>query len=96
MIKIRQGMYSLNEPTKFVRKAILRNELKHPGNPVLDWNIRNAQVVSDHQKNEMLSKSHSAGKIDGLAALINGARLILDTEPPRQKSIYKTGGFRSI
>lgn len=82
MTKVRQGVYTLNEPTKFIQTACLRGELKHSNNLVLNWNVQNAQVVYDKIRNLMLSKLHSTGKIDGLAAIVTGTRCVLDAGTP--------------
>lgn len=95
MTKVRQGFLTLNEPTKQFRDLILRRELRHPGNPIYDWNIRNCQVVKDTSQNIKLSKEHSGGKIDGAAATINALRCILDAPQPKQ-SVYSTRGIRRL
>lgn len=91
--KVRQGILTLNEPTKFIQVAALRGDLKQPGNKVLDWNVQNAQVIYDKVRNMMISKLHSTGKIDGLAAVITGTRCVLDagTPDPDTSSHFKDG-----
>lgn len=82
MVKIRQGFLTLNEPTKRFRDLVLSYEFGHNGNAILNYNIQSAQVVFDRNKNEMISKLHSTGRIDGLAAIHDALRLAMDAPPP--------------
>jgi phage terminase large subunit-like protein len=72
MVPFRQGMVSLNEPTKFLLRILLDNQLRHGGNPVLRWMASNAAAETDSAGNLKPSKKCSGEKIDGIIALIMG------------------------
>ncbi len=69
-VPMRQGFGSLSAPTKSLEKAILSQELRHDGHPVLRWNISNAAVEQDPVGNIKLSKKASTERIDGAYALV--------------------------
>ena len=69
-VAMRQGFASLSAPTKALEKAILGQQLRHDGHPVLRWNLSNVSVESDATGNLKLSKKVSTERIDGAAALV--------------------------
>ena len=68
--KVRQGFGTLSAPTKSLEKAILGQQLRHDGHPILRWNIGNMSVESDAAGNIKPSKDASTERIDGGYALI--------------------------
>jgi phage terminase large subunit-like protein len=72
VFQFRQGMLSMNEPTKFLMRLLLEGKLRHGGHPVLRWNAANAAARTDHAENVMIEKAKSAGKVDGLVAAVMG------------------------
>jgi phage terminase large subunit-like protein len=68
--KVRQGFGTLSAPSKFLEKAILGQQLRHDGHPILRWNIGNMSVESDAAGNIKPSKDASTERIDGGYALI--------------------------
>ena len=44
--KVGQGMAVLNNPSKYVEKLILNNQIKHDGNPFLGWQLGNCEVYT--------------------------------------------------
>jgi phage terminase large subunit-like protein len=79
----RQGIVSVNDPTKQLLRMVLARKLRHGNHPVLNWNAANAVAHSDANANVRLHKEKSTGKIDGLAALVNAiaAATVDDSEP---------------
>lgn len=68
---IPQTIRVLAPPTKEFEGLILDKKLRHGGHPVLEWNAMNLAWKEDESGNIRPSKKRSAGKIDGVMALIN-------------------------
>ncbi|ALA41355.1 terminase [Paenibacillus peoriae] len=71
MIEIRQGVKTLNYPSKNLRERVYKREIIHENDPVLGWAMSNAVTKEDPQGNIMLDKAKSVERIDPAAALIN-------------------------
>lgn len=69
-VSLRQGFASLSPPTKALEKAVLAQQLRHDGHPVLRWNVGNVSVETDPSGNIKPSKSVSTERIDGVSALV--------------------------
>ncbi len=93
MVPHGQGTVSMHAPVTEFRKLIRRGELRHPNNPVLNWQISNCQLVGDSSGNTKLMKrdripgARSGGKgyrrykIDGVVAAAMGlSRAIVQPE----------------
>jgi phage terminase large subunit-like protein len=65
-----QGLRSYNAPTKELDAMLAEQKLDHGDNPVLKWMALNMRVQTDKNNNEMPTKKHSVGRIDGAAALV--------------------------
>lgn len=94
--QVRQGMYTLAQPTAEWQRLILKRDLIHNGDPILDWMIGNVAVDQDHAGNIKPSKSKSREKIDGVAAAVTALARLMDLEredylPP---SPYENENFR--
>ena len=72
MIEHRQGVLSMNEPTKFLLRILLGRQLRHNGHPVLRWMASNMAARTDANGNYWPDKEKSGDKIDGMVALIMG------------------------
>lgn len=79
MVKVRQGFYTLSQPTKEVKRLLLKGtrldpQLRHGANPVMRWMTDNLAVEYDAAGNVKPTKSAAGGKarnkIDGWAALV--------------------------
>lgn len=82
MVRISPGFVEFNAPTKHFRDLAIEREIFHDGNAVLRWNIRNAKVIKNSLGYEMVTKTQSAGKVDGLIAVHLALRVGMDAEPP--------------
>lgn len=71
MVEIRQGIKTLNYPSKNFREEVYKQNVIHENDPVLGWAMSNAITKEDAQGNIMLDKSKSIERIDPAAALIN-------------------------
>ncbi len=90
-----QGFMDMAAPTGELEKLILRQGIRHYGNPVLRWMASNVTVKQDAAGNYKPDKEKSSEKIDGIVSLIMAIGLAIKTGPP-QESIYMTRGIRSI
>lgn len=82
MEPVNQYFKVLGVPTVRFKDYVKNADIEHNGNPILVYNLRSARVIEDKHKNIMLAKKHSTGKIDGLAATMNGVKLFLAAPPP--------------
>lgn len=64
-----QGYRDMAPALDAFEMEILQSTLKHPGNPILTWNVMNALSISDAAGNRKLDKSASRFRIDGAVAL---------------------------
>jgi len=90
-----QGFRDMAPALDALESAILRGDLRHPGNPVLTWAVSNAVTVSDPAGNRKLEKAKSNGRIDGLVALAMAVGYAART-PAKKKSVYKSRGLMSF
>jgi phage terminase large subunit-like protein len=82
VVLFRQGMMSMNEPTKFMMARLMDNKLRHNGHPVLRWMASNAAGKPDSKGNIMVEKGSSKEKVDGIIAMVMGlGRAMLKSEP---------------
>lgn len=91
--KVGQGMAVLNNPSKYVEKLILNNQIKHNGNPFVGWQLGNCEVYTDVNGNIKIRKNEAdkAAKVDGIIALIIAAHCSLDNP-----FVSNSFGFRSF
>ena len=68
--EMRQGIYTLGEPSKEFERMVFAGELDHGGNPALRWMAGNVVVHFDRNLNFMPDKARSSEKIDGIVALV--------------------------
>lgn len=70
---ISQSCVSLGPAVEQLKNCILNKEIVHKGNALMDWQLRNVQVVEDTNGNRRFSKPNQDDyrKIDGWSALLN-------------------------
>jgi len=83
-----QGFASMSGALDSFEVAILEGTLKHPGNPVLDWNAANAIATSDAAGNRKLDKAKATGRIDGIVAACMAVGTLISNKPA-EKPQYK-------
>jgi len=72
VVHVRQGIFTLNAPTKEFISAVSEVKFSHGANPVLTWNAGNLSTEEDAAGNLKPSKKRSPEKIDGCVAIITG------------------------
>lgn len=72
-VEVRQGPFTLNEPTEDFRKQVYDNVMKHTNDGLYNWAMGNAVCANINRKQSytMLDKAKSFEKIDPAAATIN-------------------------
>lgn len=81
MVEFIQGLRSYNAPSKELMAWLMDRKIDHGDNPVLKWMALNLRLVKpDRQENEMPSKKHSIGRIDGMSSLIMAIGRAISTE----------------
>jgi len=71
VVEFRQGLVSMNEPSKAFHAMVLEQKLVHGGNPILRWMASNACVTQpDDAGNYKPTKGKSTGRIDGIVASV--------------------------
>jgi phage terminase large subunit-like protein len=88
-----QGLAVLNNPSKYVEKLILNQNIKHDGNPFVGWQLGNCEVFEDVNGNIKVRKNEAdkSAKVDGIIALIIAAHCSLDNP-----FVSNSFGFRSF
>jgi phage terminase large subunit-like protein len=92
-LQMRQGVTTLNAPSKAFIRAVVSHQLRHHGNPVLSWMADN--VVAEEAEGGLIkpSKKKSPERIDGIVSLIMGlSRAMLRRRAP--VSVYESRGLR--
>jgi phage terminase large subunit-like protein len=97
MVEFRQGMVSMNEPTKNFLKLIMDRDIEQDGNEVTRWNIDNLQVKFDASSNVRPCKpegEESYSKIDG--AVVSIMAVAMANANIQVSSVYETRGLKTI
>jgi phage terminase large subunit-like protein len=79
-VEVRQGVYSMGEPSKKLETLVFAGQLDHGGHPVLRWMAGNVAVRFDENLNFMPAKKRSAEKIDGIVATVMGIGAAIATQ----------------
>ena len=70
VVRFGQGFKDMSPPTKELMRLVLREEIRHDGNPVLRWCMDNAYVRTDPAGNQKIDKEKSTEKVDGAVATV--------------------------
>jgi phage terminase large subunit-like protein len=94
MIPINQGYPGMSSPTKEFLAKILKGQVHHGGNPLLQWCVDHFTVKRDSYGNVMPDKMRAQNRIDPVAASI----MAFDGwdrrgKTTKRKSAYSAGGF---
>jgi phage terminase large subunit-like protein len=78
--KVGQGMAVLSNPSKTAEQLIMKNAIKHDGNPFVGWQLGNCEVYTDVNGNVKVRKNEAdpSAKVDGIIALIMALHCHLD------------------
>lgn len=75
-----QGLKSYTAPTKEFLAMLKAKSFDFGFNPVMAWNASNLHIQVDKNDNQMPTKKHSRGRIDGMTATIMAVGRALNTE----------------
>lgn len=89
LIKVPQTCLYLGNATSEMARKIRGAEMRHNGNPVMNWNMENVVIYTDSSGNQKPDKGRSEEKIDGVAAAVTGLAVALAEEPPRELDINR-------
>jgi phage terminase large subunit-like protein len=91
--KIGQGMAMLSSPSKFTEQMIMKNAVKHSGNPFVGWQLGNCEVYTDVNGNIKVRKNEAdpSAKVDGIISLIMAMHCSLDNP-----FVTESLGFRTF
>jgi phage terminase large subunit-like protein len=90
---IPQGPVTLTEPMQRLEALILDGKLRHDGDPVLAWNVANANAIKTPQGLMQLDKSGATNRIDGLAALLDAIAAWIALGCEDGTSVYQKRGL---
>lgn len=88
---VQQGWKTVVPATKEIERLVYNKLLIYNNNPVLKWNAGNVKCKQVDETNWMPSKRRSAGRIDGIFALIDS--LFLQMKSRQQIERYEAGGI---
>jgi phage terminase large subunit-like protein len=91
--KVGQGMAVLSNPSKYVEKLIMNQQIKHDGNPFVGWQLGNCEVYEDVNGNIKVRKNEAdkSAKVDGIIAMIIASHCSLDNP-----FVSESFGFRAF
>ena len=77
---------------------VLKGKVRHNGHKVLTWNVSNANVQRKSTGLMYLNKAGKTLRIDGLAAVINAMRGVVDLDGAagQETSVYEERGLVSL
>lgn len=83
-IEFRQTLANYAGPTEEFERLVINGQMRHPGNPCLDWQAGHVEVICDANKNKRPVKPKQAElkSIDGMVAGIMGLARALLAPPP--------------
>ena len=78
--KVGQGMAVLSNPSKTAEQLIMKNAIKHDGNPFVGWQLSNCEVYTDVNGNVKVRKNEAdpSAKVDGIISMIMALHCHLD------------------
>jgi phage terminase large subunit-like protein len=84
-----QGFKDMAPAVDEFERMLLSGELKHDGNPVMNWNVGSAVLDTDPAGNRKPTKEKSNGRIDGVVAAVMASGVSLrEVKPPDYKIFF--------
>lgn len=83
-----QNCSHFHEPISDLKQAITDGRLRHDGNPLLRWCVKNAILISNRQDRWMYDKRDSADKIDPVVAMTMAYKRAMVAKARAQGSLY--------
>jgi phage terminase large subunit-like protein len=81
----------MNEPAKEFERLVVAHRVAHGDNPVMNWMVANATVVSDPAGNIKPTKEKSTGRIDGVVAAVMAVGMIIRGHETEQEPLLYVG-----
>lgn len=83
-----QSLSHMSYPTKMFESEVMSNEVRHDGNPVMAWMMRNVILTTDSSDNIKIDKKKSSEKVDGpVAAIMAKGQYIKDISVKKIKTL---------
>jgi phage terminase large subunit-like protein len=95
MVKVVPSVKNYSESMKLIDGLIRGGNIKHNGDPVLEWMMGNVTAHKDFKQNIYPRQVRDESKIDGAVALIAAARLDL-AMMGEDEEIYQDRGLRTL
>ena len=93
MVEVRPTVLNFSEPMKTLEELVINGNLKHDGNPCMDWMISNVVCQLDNKDNIYPRKEFPQNKIDGPVAAIMALSRAIVAESGYTDSIYNYGAL---
>jgi phage terminase large subunit-like protein len=93
IVEFGQSLRNMSEPSTEFERRLVAGLVRHPGNPVFDWQAGNVSIKRNPDGLIKPVKPKDARKIDLIAATIMGLGRAL-AAPKDTQSVYETRGFR--
>ena len=81
VVEIPQGFRHLSEPSKLLEALVVSRQLRHPNNPVMNWNMGNLAVEANAWQEIRPVKINQRQRIDGPVSLILALAMHLRHQP---------------
>jgi phage terminase large subunit-like protein len=83
MIEVTQHPKIMSQAYAHFERLVIQKRLKHPNNPILDWNVGNCKVRQVGTSDQiMLVKRQETARIDGVTSICIGLTSLLADESP--------------
>ncbi|MEX1040197.1 MAG: terminase TerL endonuclease subunit [Pirellulaceae bacterium] len=80
-VEVKQSSTMMSAPTSEFERRLLKNQVRHPDHPILNWNLGNITIREvDTEGRIMIDKKRSSGRIDGIVATVIGFSGIMAAE----------------
>lgn len=73
LVDFGQGYKDMSPAVDEYERLLISGELKHDGNPIMEWNAASAVADTDPAGNRKLNKQKATGRVDGLVAAVMAA-----------------------
>jgi phage terminase large subunit-like protein len=84
-----QGFKDMAPAVDEFERMLISGELRHDGNPVMNWNVGSAVLDTDPAGNRKPTKEKSNGRIDGVVAAVMASGVSLrEVKPPDYKIFF--------
>jgi phage terminase large subunit-like protein len=83
-----QGYKSMAPAVDEFERLLVSGELRHDGNPVMNWNVSNAVFEIDPAGNRKVTKERAMGRVDGVVAAVMAAGRALQRPEAFEPSVF--------